>query len=83
MLSAADGNETALPWQEKNHGLFTYFLLKKLKDTKGNASLQELADYVKAEVSKTASLTLKKPQTPTMTVSGALAGQLSSKKLRK
>lgn len=83
VLSAADGNETALPWQEKNHGLFTYFLLKKLKDTKGNASLQELADYVKAEVSKTASLTLKKPQTPTMTVSGALAGQLSSKKLRK
>lgn len=83
VLSAADGNETALPWQEKNHGLFTYYLLKKLKDSKGNASLQELADYVKAEVSKTASLTLKKPQNPKMTVSGALAGQLSSKKLRK
>lgn len=83
VLSAADGNETALPWKEKNHGLFTYFLLKKLKESKGNASLQDISDYVRSEVSRIASLQLNKQQTPKMTVSGALAGQLSSKKLRK
>ncbi len=83
VLSAADGNETALPWVEKNHGLFTYYLLKKLKESKGNASLQELADYVKGEVSKTSSLELKKPQNPKATATGALSGQLNKKKLRK
>lgn len=83
VLSAADGNETALPWKEKNHGLFTYFLLKKLQESKGNATLAEIADYVKAEVSKTASLQLNKPQNPKMTVSGSLASELGKKKLRK
>lgn len=83
VLSAADGNETALPWKEKNHGLFTYYLLKKLQDSKGNATLQEIADYVSSEVRKTASLQLNKPQTPKVTTSGTLATELSKKKLRK
>lgn len=83
VLSAADGNETALPWVEKNHGLFTYYLLKKLKESKGNASLQEIADYVKGEVSKTSSLELKKPQNPKATATGLLSGQLNKKKLRR
>lgn len=83
VLSAADGNETALPWKEKNHGLFTYYLLKKLQESKGNATLRELADYVTSEVKKTASLTLNKPQTPKVNVSGNLAGELDKKKLKK
>lgn len=83
VLSAADGNETALPWKEKNHGLFTYYLLKKLQDSKGNATLQEIADYVGSEVRKTASLQLNKPQSPKMTVSGPIGGELSKKRLRK
>ena len=28
VFSAADGSETAYPYKEKGHGLFTYFLLK-------------------------------------------------------
>ena len=83
VLSAADGQETALPWNEKNHGLFTYYLLKKLQESKGNASLQEIADYVSSEVQKTASTTLHKPQHPKMTVSGPIADELNKKKLRK
>ena len=83
VLSAADGQETALPWNEKNHGLFTYYLLKKLQDSKGNASLQEIADYVSSEVQKTAATTLNKAQHPKMTVSGPISDELSKKKLRK
>lgn len=83
VLSAADGQETALPWNEKNHGLFTYYLLKKLQESKGNATLQEIADYVSSEVQKTASTTLKKPQHPKMTANGAIANELNKKKLRK
>lgn len=83
VLSAASGKETALPYKEKNHGLFTYYLLKKLQDSKGNVSLKELGDYVKGEVLKTSSMTLNKPQTPTVTASGALQLQLGDTKLRK
>lgn len=82
VLSASEGNETAIPYKEKNHGLFTYYLLKKLKDSKGNATLGEISDYVKSEVKKTSSLILDKPQNPKMTVSGELRNKLSKKKLR-
>jgi len=30
--------------------VFTYYLLKKLKETKGNVSYDELADYLRREV---------------------------------
>lgn len=83
ILSAADGKETALPYKEKNHGLFTYYLLKKLQDSKGHATLAELSEYVSSEVKKTSSLTLNKPQNPKMTVSGNLREQVTKKKLRK
>lgn len=81
VLSAADGKETALPYKEKNHGLFTYYLLKKLQESKGQATLQELSDYVTSEVRKTSSLTLNKPQNPKMTASGTISGMLTKKKL--
>ncbi len=83
VLSAASDQETALPYQEKNHGIFTYFLLKKLQDTKGKATLGELAEYVTSNVKKH-SLTINgKPQTPTMKVSGSLSNNLNSKRLLK
>lgn len=81
ILSAADGKETALPYKEKNHGLFTYYLLKKLQDSKGKASLKELSDYVTSEVRKTSSLELNKPQNPKMTASGAISDALGKKRL--
>ncbi|MDE6753161.1 MAG: caspase family protein [Muribaculaceae bacterium] len=83
VLSAASGNETALPYKEKNHGLFTYYLLKKLQDSKGNVSLKELSDYVSQEVPKVALKELNKSQTPTVTSSGVLSLQLDKTKLRK
>src|SRR6056297_517316 len=38
VLSAASDKQTAHPFKEKGHGLFTYFVLKKLQETQGNAS---------------------------------------------
>ncbi|MBO6025801.1 MAG: caspase family protein [Bacteroidales bacterium] len=52
-LTAAQGNETAQAHQEKSHGLFTYFLLKKLKETQGDMTLGELSDYLNENVSRT------------------------------
>lgn len=82
VLSAASDQETALPYKEKNHGLFTYFLLKKLQESKGNVSLKDLSDYVKENV-KISSLKVNgKSQTPSVQVSGDLSKTWTSKKMR-
>lgn len=82
ILSAASGQETALPYKEKNHGMFTYYLLKKLQETKGNVSLKDLSDYVISNVSRQSSLINKKSQTPTVQLSGKMQDEYKSKKLR-
>lgn len=64
VLSAAQGDETAYPYKEKGHGMFTYYLLKKLKDTKGDVAFGELADYVTSEVMKQSVVVNGKMQTP-------------------
>lgn len=73
IFSAASGDETALPWSEKSHGLFTYFLLKKLQESKGNASLQELGDYIMSNVKQKSIVINRKSQTPTVTPSAGLS----------
>lgn len=82
VLSAASDQETALPYKEKNHGLFTYFLLKKLQDTKGNVTLKDLSSYVHDTVKKNSLTINSKLQTPSTKVSGRLAQEWTSKKLR-
>lgn len=72
VLSACSGDETASFYSEKRHGLFTYYLLKKLKDTSGNVTMGDLADYVKAEVNKRSRIEHKKGQTPNVMSSGNL-----------
>lgn len=66
VLSAATGDETAYPYKEKGHGMFTYFLLKKLQQTNGKATLEEIATYVTDEVGKRSIVENAKSQTPTV-----------------
>lgn len=68
-FSAATGEETAYPYTEKQHGLFTYYLLKGLQDTKGRASLGELAEYVMTQVKQRSVVINHKIQTPTIDAS--------------
>lgn len=82
VLSAASDQETALPYTEKNHGLFTYFLLKKLQESKGNVTLAELSKYVEENVKKNSLSVNKKLQTPSTSVSGNMKNLWTSKKLR-
>lgn len=69
VFSAAQGDETAYPYKEKGHGLFTYYLLKKLQESKGDVTYGELVDYVTAEVKKQSIVINGKMQTPTATAS--------------
>ncbi len=64
VFSAAQGDETAYPYAEKGHGLFTYFLLKKLKETKGNVDFGTLDTYIRKEVGRKSVVVNNKPQTP-------------------
>ena len=82
VLSAAQGDETAYSYKENGHGLFTYFLLKKLKETKGNVTLGELGDYVKQQVSRISIVENGKSQTPSVISSGRLGDQWRSMKLK-
>ncbi len=67
VFSAATGDQTAYAYDEKGHGIFTYFLLKKLQDSSGSVSYGELADYIKSEVAKVAIVERSVSQTPTIT----------------
>lgn len=66
LFSAATGDETAYAYNEKGHGMFTYFLLKKLQETKGNVSYLDLMDYVTSKVRQTSIVENSKSQTPTV-----------------
>lgn len=64
VFSAAQGDETAYVYQDKSHGMFTYFLLQKLQETKGNVSYGELSDFIKEKVVYESLLENSKSQTP-------------------
>lgn len=74
VLSATNGSETALPYQKEQHGLFTYFLLKKLQESKGDIKMGDLSNYIKTNVARQSVVINKKAQTPTINVSSAASG---------
>jgi len=78
VFSAASGEETAYPYKEMHHGLFTYYLLKKLQLSKGNISLGELQSYVADEVSKKSIVVNGKSQTPTVSSSANIGEEWKS-----
>lgn len=75
VMSATGGAETALAYNDKAHGLFSYYLMKKLQETKGNVSYGELFDYVHKEVLRKSTIVMEKTQTPTVTYSDNIAGK--------
>lgn len=82
VMSAASSKETAWPYLDKSHGLFTYFILKKLQESKGNAvSMGEMFDFVKTQVSQHSIVTNNKMQTPTVNPSTAIISTWKNQKI--
>lgn len=74
VLSACTGSQTAHIFKEGKHGLFTYWLLRKLKETKGEVTLGELQEHLAQYVDYTATNRLNLPgQQPTLQVSPTLS----------
>lgn len=82
VFSAAQGDETAYPNNEQQHGMFTYYLLKKIKETAGNVTYKELGDYVTDNVRKQSIVVNGKSQTPTVVPSATVVGTWESWKLK-
>lgn len=82
VFSAAQGDETAYPYLDMQHGMFTYFLLKKLQETKGTVTLGELGDYIKDEVKRQSFLKNNKIQTPMVSVATSLKTKWKDLKLK-
>jgi len=74
VFSAAQGDETAYPYDDCQHGMFTYFLLKKIQETEGNVTLGDLSEFITKSVKMQSSRNNEKKQvqTPTVNVSPAL-----------
>ena len=64
VFSAASEAQDAFALDEQRHGVFTYYLLKKMKESKGNITYKELADYLKQKVSITSAMSKAKEQIP-------------------
>jgi len=77
VFTSSSGEESSGFYKEKQHGLFTYYLLKKIQETKGNADYQSLFHYVKQEVSLKSLVVNSKEQNPQMIVSPQFAVELS------
>ena len=69
VLSASGGDQTSSTYDEKGHGLFTYFLLKGIKDEEvvssdGSLKLKHLFSYLKPQVERIARKQYNNEQTP-------------------
>ncbi|GHT32021.1 hypothetical protein AGMMS49574_14790 [Bacteroidia bacterium] len=64
VFSATSEAEIAYPFEEKKHSMFTYFLLEKLHENKGDVTYLDLATYVIQHVKLNAFNINKKMQTP-------------------
>ena len=82
VFSAAQGDEASYSFKEQHHGLFTYFLLRKLQETKGDVSLGELADYLRNEVKRQSFTENNKVQTPTVATSQSISDNWKNLRLK-
>lgn len=63
VMTSSSGQESSAVFRDKQHGLFTYYLLKSLKESKGNQSYQATWNEVRERVALEATR-MNKIQTP-------------------
>ncbi len=82
VFTAAQGDETAFALKSQQHGMFTYYLLKKLQESKGQLTLGDLSDYLTKEVKRESFEQNNKMQTPTVVPSQTLQDSWRNLKLK-
>ena len=69
VFSATTADQVALPYSDKKHGMFTYFLLKKLQESRGECTYGELYDYLNRNVGENSLRENRKDQIPEVNTS--------------
>ena len=69
VMSASSGDQISSTYDEKGHGLFTYFMLKGIKNEDfvkqdGSLDINELHSYIKPQVERIARKQYNNEQTP-------------------
>ncbi|HPJ45152.1 MAG TPA: caspase family protein [Tenuifilaceae bacterium] len=72
VFTASSGDQSSLPYHDQNHGFFTYFLLKIIKEKGPDVTYNDIATYLKKNVELEAILVNEKEQTPQVNVSPSL-----------
>lgn len=78
IITACSGNESAYSLKDYGHSLFTYGLLEKIQDSKGQSSLKEAVDYATTWVKKESLKRLNKTQTPQLQAEDAIKNNLNN-----
>ncbi len=73
IFTASSNEQSALPLRDEKHGLFTYYLLKKLQETRGRVTYGELEQFLKQNVGQDALRKNGKPQDPEVLYSPSVA----------
>ena len=75
VFTASTGDEVSQKYDAQKHGLFTYYLLKILKETKGDISYSELATKLQTQVKDRSNIEANlKEQNPKVNVGNGVAG---------
>jgi len=69
VFSSSSSEQSSLSYAEKNHGMFTYFLLKKIQETKGELTYSELFDFLNEKIPVESLLVNSKEQNPVINTS--------------
>lgn len=69
VFTASSEDQSSLPYKEKEHGMFTYFLLNKIKETNGHVDYQTLSEYIQEQVGVKSFMINSKRQVPQTNVS--------------
>lgn len=72
VFAASTGVETSKPYDDQKHGVFTYFLLKELQQTKGNVTYKNMIDHLNKQVSTYVQLQYSESQVPSVKYSQLL-----------
>jgi uncharacterized caspase-like protein len=64
VFAASAGDESALPYADKDHGIFTYHLLRKLQESEGRIKYAAMAQYLEKHIALESVLINNKEQHP-------------------
>ena len=82
VFAATSKSQSALPYKDKSHGMFSYYLMKKMQESKGNLTYKELDDYLNKNVPIESLRVNKKDQDPQVNISNDVKDTWENWKLK-